>query len=631
MVDSKKIYVGVGDYKTNAKIRKNVLEVLDSGRLSYGPFISKFESEFSNLHDSNYGIMCNSGTSALQVALETLKITHNWNEDDEVIVPATTFVATANIVLQCRLKPVFVDVEPEYFGINPDLIKNKITSKTRCIIPVHLFGMPCQMDKIMSIAKEHGLKVIEDSCETMFAEFNGKKVGSFGDISCFSTYIAHILITGVGGIMVTSNHEYAITMRSLINHGRDSIYMNIDDDKMKTKEKMKEIIERRFSFVHCGYSYRASELEGAIGLAQLENWQENIRTRQNNASFLTDKLSLLDHELQLPKVRPLADHVFMMYPIVLKKEHKQDLCNYLESFGVETRDMLPLINQPFYKPYFQSPETDYPISDKILKSGFYIGCHPYMTSAMLHHVVKVFQGYFVKVKTTSIPSTAALVVITSSDKQITTECFSKINPKDFNQVLIFDQHNTFDPALIGEQKNTEIIKVHNASLLEIYKSTLNKTNKDYIVFHQLNGSQDPKEIGNMLSHIKLGYDLVIASRFLAEGKRYDDNHFIPMRGLGNRLTTFILNMAFNGNLVDSYQPYRAVSRKFLETCSLNSRLLPNYQMSIKAVKLSQRVLEIPTQERNSIDPMGLLQVIGLGLLTIYWIIVEKFQNEEKID
>ena len=241
MNDQRQLYIGVGDFKITPKMRQYILDILETGRLSYGPYISNFEKEFCRIHGTSFGIMSNSGTSSLHIALQTLKTLHNWEDGDEVIVPATTFVATTNIVIHNNMKPVFVDIEPEYYGIDTKLIREKITEKTRCIIPAHLFGMPCQVDEIMDIAREYNLKIIEDSCETMFAEFDGNPVGSFSDIACFSTYTAHILITGVGGISVTSNPEYAITMRSLVNHGRDSIYLSIDDDKNKTLEQMRGV------------------------------------------------------------------------------------------------------------------------------------------------------------------------------------------------------------------------------------------------------------------------------------------------------------------------------------------------------------------------------------------------------
>lgn len=202
--------IGVGTITIPETAKRNVMEVLDTGRLSYGPFLKRLEEEFSQMHDVKFGIVSNSGTSALHVALQALKEIHGWDDNDEVLVPAVTFVATANIVLHNKMKPVFVDVEKEYYGLDPEKIEEKITSRTRAIIPVHLFGLPCEMDAILKIAKKHNLKVIEDSCETMYGRYNGRMVGSFGDIACFSMYVAHLLVTGVGGINITNNPEYAV-------------------------------------------------------------------------------------------------------------------------------------------------------------------------------------------------------------------------------------------------------------------------------------------------------------------------------------------------------------------------------------------------------------------------------------
>lgn len=162
------IVAGVGDFRASDRVREYVNDVLDSGRLSYGPYVMRFEENFAELHGSKYAVMSNSGTSSLHVALQALKICHNWEDGDEVIVPATTFVATPNIVIHNNLKPVFVDVESDYYGIDVDKIESKISPRTKCIIPVHLFGQACQIDRVVEIAKSNGLKVIEDSCESMF-------------------------------------------------------------------------------------------------------------------------------------------------------------------------------------------------------------------------------------------------------------------------------------------------------------------------------------------------------------------------------------------------------------------------------------------------------------------------------
>jgi dTDP-4-amino-4,6-dideoxygalactose transaminase len=148
------------------------------------------------------------------------------------------------------MKPVFVDVDPLHYNIEPSLIEKKITKKTRAIIPVHLFGLPCEMSQILTIAKRRRLKIIEDSCETMFASYKSRPVGSFGEMGCFSTYVAHLLVTGVGGLITTNSDRFAIMCRSILAHGRDSIYLNIDDDDSISDEgRFSAIINRRFSFV----------------------------------------------------------------------------------------------------------------------------------------------------------------------------------------------------------------------------------------------------------------------------------------------------------------------------------------------------------------------------------------------
>lgn len=388
--------IGVGTVTITEQAKKNVMQVLETGRLSYGPFLQKLEKDFAESHNCKYGIVSNSGTSALHVALQALKEIHGWQDGDEVIVPAVTFVATSNIVIHNRMTPVFVDVEKEYYGIDPKKIEEKITLKTRAIIPVHLFGMPCEMNAIQEIAKKHNLKIIEDSCETMYAKYKGKMVGSLSDIGCFSTYIAHLLVTGVGGINTTNNPEYATKIRSLINHGRDSIYISIDDAEGKEGQELNEIIEARFRFVSVGHSFRVTEMEGALGVAQLEILHEIIEKRRKNAVYLIENLKQFEQHLQLPKIRPNAEHSFMMFPIVMKHESKKAIVEFLENNGIETREMLPLINQPIYQQLFKINESEYPIAKWINESGFYIGCHQDIGEEDLKYIVEIFSKYFKK-------------------------------------------------------------------------------------------------------------------------------------------------------------------------------------------------------------------------------------------
>ncbi len=386
--------IGVGGFAVSPLARRYVNEVLDSNRLSYGPFHRRFEAAFAAEHDSKHSVFCNSGTSALQIALQALKEKHGWADGDEVIVPSVTFIATSNIVLHNRMVPVFADVDPRTYTLDPVKFEAAITPRTRAVIPVHLLGLPADMDPISAIARKRGLSVIEDSAETMFAKYKGRKVGSLGDIGCFSTYIAHYIVTGVGGLATTSDPDLAVRLRSLMNHGRDSIYLSIDDDKDATGKKLHEIVAKRFQFVSVGHSYRATELEAALGLAQLEEKDGIVAARTGMAARLSAGLKEFEGRIQLPFSPPDRDHTFMLYGLVLKNEDKAPLVNFLEDRGVETRDMLPLLNQPVYKKLFGDIESKFPVAKHLNRSAFYIGCHQYMTENDADYVIAQFREYF---------------------------------------------------------------------------------------------------------------------------------------------------------------------------------------------------------------------------------------------
>lgn len=377
-----KYHIGVGELKITKEDKKLVNQVLDSNRLSYGKFSRSFEQQLAKLHGLKYAIFVNSGTNALQIALAAMKEYYHWKDGDEVILPSTTFVATANIILYNNMKPVFVDVDYDTFNINPEAIEVKITQRTRAIIPVHLLGLPCDMDKIIRIAKKHNLHIIEDSCETMFANGIGQ-----GEIMCLSTYTAHYITTGVGGLAITSNPKLAIIMRSLANHGRDSIYISIDDGKRFSKE----IIAKRFNFVRNGFSARATELEAAIGVSQLKRRRFIIKRRLEVAKTYSKGLADLSEYLALQESK---NNVYMLFGILLKKGNKKKLVNYLELNGIETRDLLPLVTQKIYKKYFKNREKDYPVSTSLAKQAFYIGCHQYLTDDDVDYVISKFHEFF---------------------------------------------------------------------------------------------------------------------------------------------------------------------------------------------------------------------------------------------
>jgi perosamine synthetase len=389
------VTISLGYLSISDQGKKYVNQCLDNNRLSRGEFSARFEREFAKLHQSQYGVFCNSGTSALQIALATLKERYGYKDGDEVLVPAITFIATSNVVLQNNLIPVFVDVDPYTFNIDPLQIEKNITSKTRAIIPVHLFGLPCNMPYVMSMAAIHDLQVIEDSCETMFAGINGKSVGSFGDMACFSTYVAHLIVGGVGGLVTTNDPKNAEMCRSLLSHGRDNIYLSIDDDDNVGGAELQRIIKRRYSFDRVGYSYRCTELEAALGLAELERWEENIATRRSNARILASALHDRKVPLQLPYTPEGYTHSYMMFPLVCKEGvDREELLMYLEKHDIETRYLFPLLSQPIYRRLFPGMAEKYPVAQFLEKQGFFIGCHQGLTTEDIMYAADTIAEYF---------------------------------------------------------------------------------------------------------------------------------------------------------------------------------------------------------------------------------------------
>ncbi len=386
MLATKKRRITLADFKPNQKAIESVNAILQNGQLSYGSFTKEFERRFAEMHDCEFAIFSNSGTSALQIALQALKEIHGWNDGDEVIVPATTFVATINIILHNRMKPVFVDIHPGTYNIHTGLIPGAITPRTRAIIPVHLLGLPADMEDIHDIATQWGLKVIEDSCEAIFTRQRNRtsaSVGAWGDVGCFSTYMMHHITAGIGGMCTTNRRDLADKMRSLMNHGRDLSYFGPDS---------REKIDNRYKFTSVGHSFRATELEAAIGLSQLDDLDWQILKRRKNARYLTRRLE--DLPIQPPEFMSSMhewrdNHTFLLYPIVLKKGSKKDLIYFLEDNGIDTRDIMPILNQPIYK-----TEGDFPTSKNLIDNGFCVGVHQYLDESDMDYIADAIKRFY---------------------------------------------------------------------------------------------------------------------------------------------------------------------------------------------------------------------------------------------
>lgn len=367
--------VGTGTADIRRDDIDRVLTVLRTGRLSAGPFMEQFEREFAAKHGAKYASMCNSGTGALQLALQAMKEEFGWPDGAEVIVPAMTFVATVNVVLYNNLTPVLVDIEPVTFNMDPDRWLDAVTLDTVAVMPVNLYGQPAD-GSIADEAGLMGLRVLEDSCETVGSPMRG-------DMAAYSTYMAHHITTGVGGLALTNSEPLATRFRSLMNHGRDPIYTRIDDDDADPLA----VVEARYRFVSLGQSYRATEMEAALGLGQLWRLDEMLRQRRRIAGWLIERLS--DLPLQLPKMTP--EHSFMMFPIVCLEPGLRDkIVAALETSGVETRPLMPILDQPCYEGRFSKVYA--PVTRNAVANGFYVGCHQGMTLADVEHIAAVIRS-----------------------------------------------------------------------------------------------------------------------------------------------------------------------------------------------------------------------------------------------
>jgi len=318
---------------------------------SKGKYIEQFENKFANYCGCKYGISTTNGTTALHLALVSLDI----GPDDEVIIPTFTMVATAFAVAYTRAKPVLVDAECDTWNIDVNKIEEKITKKTKAILPVHIYGHPCDMDEILKIAKKYNLYVIEDAAEAHGAEYKGKKAGNISDIGCFSFYANKIITTGEGGMVVTNNPEIA--------------------DKARRLKDLAHSKEKRFLHTDIGYNYRMTNIQAAIGLAQYERINELIEMRRENAQLYNGILKDLKG-IVIPTERRWAKNVYWMYSILINDDfgiNRDEFMERLLKAGIETRAFfLPMHHQPVFKKMGLFKGENYPIADYISARGLYL-------------------------------------------------------------------------------------------------------------------------------------------------------------------------------------------------------------------------------------------------------------------
>ncbi len=301
---------------------EEIQKVLDSGWVTQGPKVEEFEEKIADYLGVKYAIAVTNCTSALHLALISIGV----KRGDEVLVADFTFPATGHAVLYCGAKPVFVDVDLKTYNINPSLIKDRITNRTKAIIPVHIFGQPAEMDKIMETAEEHNLKVIEDAACALGARYKNKYAGTIGDVGCFSFHARKGITTGEGGMVVTDNKDLAEKIRNLSVFGMTSAWDREKSDKL--------IISK---FTDMGYNYKMSDITAAVGVAQLRKLYKIIKRKRELARHWDDKLEEIEF-IEPPYVSENVFHVYQAYvALVDKRINRNKLIEKLMEKGIQTQ------------------------------------------------------------------------------------------------------------------------------------------------------------------------------------------------------------------------------------------------------------------------------------------------------
>lgn len=355
---------------------KYVTDAVSTGWISSsGSYVNKFEEAFSSYCGVKYGVAVCNGTVAIHLALAALGI----GKGDEVIIPSFTMIATAFAVCYTGAVPVFVDADKETFNIDVKKIEEKITAKTKAIIPVHIFGNPCDMDAICSIAKKHHLYIVEDAAEAHGAEFAGKKAGSFSDIASFSFFANKNLTTGEGGMVVTDNEEYYKCCRYFKN-----MCFPVDAPRVYSHEEI-------------GFNYRMSNLHAAIGLAQTEKADEYRDMRIKNAALYKKYLSDCPG-IVFQKDQPNGLNVHWMNAIVVNTAeygHTKDaLIAHLKENGIDTRLLfVSMHRQKSLKDFGCDCSGDYPVTDWLTQNGFYLPSASSLTEDQIKYICDVIKDF----------------------------------------------------------------------------------------------------------------------------------------------------------------------------------------------------------------------------------------------
>jgi perosamine synthetase len=341
-----------------------VLECLSTSWISSaGRFIVEFERAFSDFCGVKHAVATNNGTTALHLALVAMDL----KPGDEVIVPTLTYIASANVVRYCGATPVFVDNDVRTFNMDVNEVAAKITSRTRGIIPVHLYGHPVDLDPLLELARQHDVFLLEDAAEAVGARYKGRRIGAHGTCAAFSFFGNKIITTGEGGMVTTNDDELASRLRLFRGQGMD--------------------LQRRYWFPVIGYNYRMTNIAAALGLAQLERVNLHMEKRKTVADGYNRRLSALADYIQLPTAEVWAEHAYWMYTILLRDrvlKQRDEVMRELEEVGIETRPVFyPMHVLP---PYRDVARGAFPRAELCSSRGINLPTHGRLTEQDMDRV-----------------------------------------------------------------------------------------------------------------------------------------------------------------------------------------------------------------------------------------------------
>lgn len=341
-----------------------------------GPSIQEFESLLANYVGTKYCVTFNSGTSAQHAAM----LAYGIREGDEVIVPSFTFISTANAPLFVGAKPVFADIEDMTFGLDPDNVMEKISSKTKAIMPIHYGGCPCRIKALCEIAEDHNLILIEDAAEALGASIENRKVGTFGDSAMLSFCQNKVITTGEGGALVMDSEKMYHKLKLIRSHGR------ADNSQYFSSTVSMD-------YISLGYNFRMSSITASLGISQIKKIDTIIQKRRENASYLTTRLQQeLKDKIITPIVPDSYGHVYQLYTIVVNK--RDELKEYLASKGIMTKVYFnPAHKTSFYKDVLKY-ECKLPTTEALAEKVLTLPMHPYLTSDEIDTIVREITNFY---------------------------------------------------------------------------------------------------------------------------------------------------------------------------------------------------------------------------------------------